>query len=55
MQVARQLVDPAEADGVKPTGPGGLLGDLTKRVLETAPEGEMDARRAPPQEPRSRA
>lgn len=24
------------------TSPGGLLGDLTKRVLETGPEGEMD-------------
>ena len=24
------------------TGPGGLLGDLTKRVLEAGLEGEMD-------------
>jgi putative transposase len=27
---------------VKLTGPGGLLGDLTKRVLEAGLEGEMD-------------
>lgn len=26
------------------TGPGGLLGDLTKRVLEAGLEGEMDGR-----------
>lgn len=43
VEVARQLVDQARAEGVKLTGPGGLLGDLTKRVLETALEGEMEA------------
>jgi putative transposase len=36
------LVDQAKADGVSLTGPGGLLGGLTKRVLETALVGEMD-------------
>ena len=42
-ELARQLVDRAKAEGVKLTGPGGLLGDLTKRVLEAGLEGEMDA------------
>jgi putative transposase len=37
-ELAQQLVDRAKAEGVKLTGPGGLLRDLTKRVLE----GEMD-------------
>jgi putative transposase len=35
------LVDRARAEGVSLTGPGGLLGQLTKRVLEAALEGEM--------------
>jgi putative transposase len=35
-------VDQAKAEGVSLTGPGGLLGGLTKRVLETALEGELD-------------
>ena len=35
-----QLVDRAKAEGVKLTGPGGLLGDLTKRVLEAGLEGD---------------
>jgi len=41
-ELAQQLVDRAKAEGVKLTGPGGLLGDLTKRVLEAGLEGEMD-------------
>jgi len=41
-ELAQQLVDRAKAEGVKLTGPGGLLGDLTKRVLEGGLEGEMD-------------
>ena len=41
-ELAQWLVDQAKADGVSLTGPGGLLGGLTKRVLETALEGEMD-------------
>ena len=42
VELAQQLVDRAKAAGVKLTGPGGLLGDLTKRVLEAGLEGEMD-------------
>ena len=38
---ARDLVDRAPAEGVNLVGPGGLLGGLTKRVLETALEAEM--------------
>ena len=41
-ELAQRLVDQAKADGVSLTGPGGLLGGLTKRVLETALEGELD-------------
>jgi transposase-like protein len=37
-----RLVDQARAEGVSLTGPGGLLGELTKRVLESTLEGEMD-------------
>jgi putative transposase len=37
-----RLVDQAQAEGLSLTGPGGLLGELTKRVLESALEGEMD-------------
>ena len=40
--LAEQLVDQARADGVNSVGPGGLLCDLTKRVLETAFEVEME-------------
>lgn len=39
-EVAQRLVAQARAEGVSLTGPGGLLGSLTKRVLETALEGE---------------
>jgi transposase-like protein len=37
-----KLVDRARAEGVSLTGPGGVLGELTKRVLESALEGEME-------------
>src|SRR6476469_2562460 len=40
-EVARQLMDRARAEGVKLVGPGGLLAELTKTVIETALEGEM--------------
>ncbi|MFJ8941528.1 transposase [Streptomyces sp. NPDC102365] len=36
-----ELVARAQAGGVKLTGEGGLLQQLTKRVLESAPEGEL--------------
>jgi len=39
--VAEQLVAQARAQGVELVGPGGLLNQLTKRVLETALEEEM--------------
>ncbi len=42
-ELARQLAERARAEGVNLTGPGGLLGRLTKVVLESALEGEMDA------------
>jgi putative transposase len=41
-QLLRQLVDRARAEGLKLTGEGGLLGRLTKLVVESALEGEMD-------------
>ena len=40
--IAEELVAQARADGVDLVGPGGLLGDLTKQVLETGLEVEMD-------------
>ena len=42
-QVAEQLLAQARAQGVELVGPGGLLNQLTKRVLETALEEEMSA------------
>jgi len=39
---AEQLVAQARADGVDLVGPGGLLADLTKRVLEAGLEVEME-------------
>jgi putative transposase len=42
-ELARQLAERARAEGLALTGPGGLLGRLTKVVLESALEGEMDA------------
>jgi putative transposase len=41
-QLAQQLVDSAREDGVELVGPGGLLMGLTKTVLETALEAELD-------------
>ncbi|MER5336848.1 transposase, partial [Micromonospora sp. NPDC002717] len=35
------LVDRARGDGLKLTGEGGLLQQLTKRVLESALDGEI--------------
>ena len=43
LELVRQLAERVRAEGVSPTGPGGLLGRLTKVVLEGALEGEMDA------------
>ena len=43
LELARQLAERAQAGGLSLTGPGGLLGRLTKVVLEGALEGEMDA------------
>jgi putative transposase len=42
LELARQLAGRARAEGLTLTGPGGLLGRLTKVVLEGALEGEMD-------------
>jgi transposase-like protein len=41
--MARQLAEQAREEGLSLTGPDGLLGGLTKVVLEGALEGEMDA------------
>ncbi|MER6678363.1 YdeI/OmpD-associated family protein [Streptomyces sp. NPDC000983] len=40
-QLIGQLVDRARASGLQLTGDGGLLQQLTKRVLESALEGEI--------------
>jgi putative transposase len=40
-QLVEQLMDQARADGLQLTGEGGLLQQLTKRVLESALEGEI--------------
>lgn len=40
-QIAEQLLAQAKEQGVSLVGPGGLLGSLTKTVLETALEAEM--------------
>jgi Transposase, Mutator family len=40
-QLARRLVEEARTKGVSLLGPGGLLGGLTKQVLETSLEVEM--------------
>lgn len=40
-QLIAMLVDRARGDGLKLTGEGGLLQQLTKRVLESALDGEM--------------
>jgi putative transposase len=41
-QLVRQLADRARAEGLQLTGEGGLLARLTKVVVESALEGEMD-------------
>jgi len=41
-QLLRELTERARTGGVKLTGEGGLLGTLTKMVLEGALEGELD-------------
>jgi transposase-like protein len=40
-ELAEQLVEEARATGVSLVGPGGLLADITRRVLETGLEVEM--------------
>lgn len=40
-QLIAMLVDRARTDGLQLSGEGGLLQQLTKRVLESAPEGEV--------------
>ncbi|MCC2281036.1 IS256 family transposase, partial [Streptomyces sp. ET3-23] len=40
-QLIAMLVDRARSDGLQLTGEGGLLQQLTKRVLESALEGEI--------------
>jgi putative transposase len=40
--LAQELVERARTEGVDLVGPGGLLTDLTKTVLETALEAELD-------------
>jgi len=40
--IAEELVARARAEGVDLVGPGGVLGELTKRILETGLEVEMD-------------
>src|SRR5664279_3074073 len=41
-QLVRQLADRARSEGLQLTGEGGLLGRLTKLVVESALDGEMD-------------
>jgi putative transposase len=41
-QLVRQLAERARAEGLKLTGEGGLLARLTKVVVESALEGELD-------------
>lgn len=41
-QLIGQLVDRARSEGLRLTGEGGLLGELTKVIIESAAEGEMD-------------
>jgi len=41
-QLAQELVDRARQDGLGLVGPGGVLTDLTKTVIETALQAEMD-------------
>ena len=41
-QLLRELTERARTGGLKLTGEGGLLGRLTKMVIEGALEGELD-------------
>src|SRR6201989_3699151 len=41
-QLLRELTERARTGGLKLTGDGGLLGKLTKMVIEGALEGELD-------------
>src|SRR5438045_9100585 len=41
-QLVRELTERARAGGLKLTGEGGLLGKLTKMIVEGALEGELD-------------
>ena len=41
-QLIRQLTDRARAEGLQLTGEGGLFTRLTKTVIESALEGELD-------------
>ena len=41
-QLIRQLADRARSEGLQLTGEGGLLARLTKTVVESALEGELD-------------
>jgi hypothetical protein len=40
--LAQELVERARTEGIELVGPGGLLTGLTKTVLETALEAELD-------------
>jgi putative transposase len=42
-QLVGQLVDRARSEGLQLTGEDGLLAQLTKTIIESAAEGEMDA------------
>jgi putative transposase len=41
-ELVRQLAERARAEGLQLTGEGGLLAQLTKRVVESALDGELD-------------
>jgi putative transposase len=41
-ELVRQLAERARAEGLQLTGEGGLLAELTKRVVEAALDGELD-------------
>jgi transposase-like protein len=41
-ELVRQLAERARAEGLQLTGEGGLLSQLTKRVVESALDGELD-------------
>ncbi|WP_435826730.1 transposase [Micromonospora inaquosa] len=43
VEFAQQLVEWAKADGVSLVGPGGLLAGITRTVLESALDAELDA------------